>query len=304
MITRYRKKRNIYFVLLLLCVGMMSIGFSAFSSELTISSSAIVSPDSSSFKVLFSSSGTSFLTNKVSGTVVGDATAGNASIDNNGDSPTITDLTATFTGPGQSVKYTFYAYNAGAYDAYLTGIKFNNVDGESSSKVCSAIDSSSVSTSLLTAACNDINVSVDVGTITSVMSSTSGITDHSLGKGLYEKVVVTISYSDNSNSADGDFKVKFGDIGLSYSTVAPSKYISFQITDGSTVHNLTAERGMTWSEWIGSDYNSLSIYMDWTSGVVLGKYYIAKSGSGYVQGSDVILEGESYYKTADSGEPV
>ena len=58
---------------------------------------------------------------------------------------------------------------------------------------------------------------------------------------------------------------------------------------------------MTWSEWIGSDYNSLSINMDLDSGVLLGKYYIAKSGSGYVEGSDVILEGESYYKTDDPG---
>ena len=219
MITRYRKKRKIYFVLLLLCICAMSVGFSAFSAELNISSSAVVSPDSSTFKVLFSSSGTSFLTNKISGSVTGDATGGGATIDNSGDSPKISDLTATFTGPGQSVKYEFYAYNAGAYTAYLTGIRFNNVDGGSSSKVCTAIDSSSVSDNLMESACEDINVVVDVGTETSVMSSTIGIKGHTLLKGAYEKVVVTITYSSGGSLSDGDFKVEFGDVVLTYSTV-------------------------------------------------------------------------------------
>ena len=258
MIARYRKRRKIYFVLLLVCICMMSVGFSAFSSELTISSNAIVKPDSSAFKVLFSSSGSSFLTNKVNGTVTGDATAGSASIDNTGDVPTIKDLTATFTGPGQSVKYEFYAYNSGAYNAYLTGIKFNNVDGGSSSKVCTAIDSSSVTSSLLTAACNDINVSVDVGATTSVMGSTSEIFGHTLGKGLYEKIVVTISYTDNSNLADGDFKVEFGDIGLTYSTVEGISLINFYINNTS----YSAEEGMTWREFISSSYNTGNFVYD------------------------------------------
>ena len=258
MIARYRKRRKIYFVLLLVCICMMSVGFSAFSSELIISSNAIVKPDSSAFKVLFSSSGSSFLTNKVNGTVTGDAKAGSASIANTGDIPTIKDLTATFTGAGQSVSYIFYAYNAGAYDAYLTNIKFNNVDGESSSKVCTAIDSSSVTSSLLEAACNDINVSVDVGTETSVMGSTNGITGHVLGKGVYEEIVVTISYADNSNLADGDFKVEFGDIGLTYSTVEGISLINFYINNTS----YSAEEGMTWREFISSSYNTGNFVYD------------------------------------------
>ena len=218
MIARYRKRRNIYFVLLLVCICMMSVGFSAFSSELNISSSAIVKPDSSAFKVLFSSSGSSFLTNKVNGTVTWDATAGSSSIDNTGDVPTIKDLTATFTGPGQSVKYEFYAYNSGAYNAYLTGIKFNNVDGGSSSKVCTAIDSSSVTETLMNNACNDISVTVDIGD-NSVTNSTSMISCNSLDKNAFKKVTVTIKYEDNGNSSDGDFKVEFGDIKFTYSTV-------------------------------------------------------------------------------------
>ena len=207
---RYKKKRTFTLVMLLVAICFMSIGFSAFSSELNISSSAIVSPNASDFRVVFSSSGTSYLTNKISG--------GYASIDNSGDTPIISDLTASFTGPGESVTYEFYAYNMSGYVAYLSDVKFNNVSGESKNKVCSAIDSSSVSSSLLTSACNDIYVSIDVGGDTFTGSS-SAVYKHSLGKSGFEKVVVTINYSDNGNAADGDFKVEFGDIGLTYSTV-------------------------------------------------------------------------------------
>lgn len=218
MIKRYKQRRVFSFILLVVAICFMSIGFAAFSSELTISSSAIVKPDSGDFKVVFSSSGTSYLTNKITGVATGSATGGNASIDNTGDVATISDLTASFTGPGESVKYEFYAYNMSGYVAYLKEVKFNNVSGESSSKVCSAIDSSSVTSSLLESACNDISVSITVGDDT-FGSSTSSVSGHSLGKSIYEKVVVTITYSDNGNAADGDFKVEFGDIGLSYSTV-------------------------------------------------------------------------------------
>lgn len=266
MIARYRRKRKYLMFILLIGIITMSVGFSAFSSELTISSSAIVKPDSSAFRVVFSSSNTQLLTNGVTGTVTGDATAGTATIDNTGDTPTISNLTATFTEPGQSVSYTFYAYNSGAYVAYLTAIKFNNVSGESSAKVCTAIDSNSVSSDLMSSACEDINVTIDVGDTTSVMSSTSGITGHSLGKGIYEKVVVTIEYVNNYNSADGDFTVEFGDIGLSYSTVEPAKLITFTINGTS----YTAEDGMTWTEWVNSDYN--------TSGFVIDGDYIRSSG--------------------------
>ena len=219
MIKRYKRKRNITFVALVVAICIMSIGFAAFSSELNISSNAIVSPNASDFKVVFSSSGTSYLTNKISGVGTGSATGGYASIDNSGDTPIISDLTASFTGPGETVTYEFYVYNIGAYVAYLREVKFNNVNGESSNKVCSAIDSSSVTNSLLESACNDISVSISVGNDT-FGGSNSNIYNHGLNKSSYEKVVVTISYASNDNRSDGDFKVEFGDIGLTYSTVA------------------------------------------------------------------------------------
>lgn len=259
MITRYRRNRNLLLIILVIAVSFMTVGFAAFSSELTISSSAIVKPDASAFRVVFSSSGTQYLTNDVSGSVTGDATAGKAVIANDGDSPTIKNLTATFTGPGEAVKYEFYVYNSGAYIAYLTDIKFNNVDGESLPKVCTAIDSSSVTETLMNNACNDISVTVDIGN-NSVTSSTSKISGNSLDKNAFKKVTVTIKYEDNGNSSDGDFKVEFGDIKFTYSTVdTVSELITFSYLGANVSYtDLQAEKGMTWEEWVNSEYNTVN----------------------------------------------
>ena len=218
MITRYRRKRNLLLTVLSIAISFMSVGFAAFASELTISSSAIVKPDASAFRVVFSSSETEYLTNDVSGKVTGDATGGKASIVNDGDTPKIKNLTAKFTGPGESVKYEFYVYNSGAYIAYLTDIKFNHVDGTNLQKVCTPIDSSSVTEALMNSACNDINVTVDIGN-NSVTSSTSKISGNVLNKNEFKKVIVTIKYDNNENRSDGDFSVEFGDIDFTYSTV-------------------------------------------------------------------------------------
>lgn len=287
MITRYRRNRNLLLIILVIAVSFMTVGFAAFSSELTISSSAIVKPDASAFRVVFSSGGTEYLTNDVSGTATGDATAYKANIANDGDSPTIKNLTATFTGPGESVKYEFYVYNSGAYVAYLTDIKFNNVDGESLPKVCTAIDSSSVTETLMNNACNDISVTVDIGN-NSVTSSTSMISGNSLDKNAFKKVTVTIKYEDNGNSSDGDFKVEFGDIKFTYSTVDTARnLISFTI-DGVSYQ---AEPGMTWDAWMNSEYNTVGLYADGCRSPAING--LALSTVYYM--SDVIESGSSYF---------
>lgn len=217
MLSRYRTKQRYSLAILAVFVSFLSIGFAAFSDTLTISSNAIVKPDSSSFRVVFSSSSTSLLTNSITGEGAGGAEGGTASISNDGDTPTISDLTAKFTSAGQSVVYTFYVHNAGAYTAYLDSITYNQVDGEASSKVCTAIDSSNTTSSLLTAACNDITLTVAVGN-TEASGTMSSISGHTLAKNGFEKVVVTISYADNDHLADGDFTVEFGDIGLTFSS--------------------------------------------------------------------------------------
>lgn len=213
--TIYRRKQVLTIVALLVGIFGLSVGFASFSESLTISSSLIVKPDASTFRVVFSSDSNSLQTNDIVGVTSDGAEAGRASIENDGNTPTISDLTAKFTAPGQTVKYTFYAHNKGYYVAYLDSIQYENVVGESQKKVCTATDSENTSSSLLTAACNDISMTVDVGDV-SVFGTVRDITGHSLDKDAFEKVVVTISYADNNNRSDGDFIVEFGDVLLRY----------------------------------------------------------------------------------------
>lgn len=211
-----RSSKVIAVIALLVAVIGLSVGFASFSSTLTISSSANVTPNSDTFKVVFSSNGTTLTTEAVSGDVTGTgASATNAAI-NNDTNPTISGLAATFTEPGQKVVYTFYAHNNGEYDAFLKSVTYANVTGKSESKVCTA--GIGTTETLVTHACDDISVKVNVGT-TNTTASTADITGHSLLKGAFEQVTVTIEYAADGDRADGDFSVAFGDISLVYSSV-------------------------------------------------------------------------------------
>lgn len=218
MLFRYRRRRKAMFGFLIIAIVMTSVGFSAFSSELSISSSAIVVPEASAFRIVLSSSNDEELTEMIAGIGVEGATGGHASIDNTGSTPSISGLTANFTEPGQSVSYKFYIHNSGAYLAYLNSVTFGIVEGSDAlPKVCTAIDSSNTTESLLEAACNSINVSVVIGD-TNVNGSATDITNNTIEKGAYKEAIVTISYASGNNVSDGDFNVEFGDISLAFSS--------------------------------------------------------------------------------------
>ena len=136
------------------------------------------------------------------------ATAGQ--INNTGD-PTISNLKATFTEPGQSATYSFYAYNAGQYIAYLNSVVF------SGNKTCTA--RTGTTQSLVDTACNGISLSVKVGTEAATTTSVSTITGHSLGINGAEEVIVVISYASGSGIADGSFDVTLPDVVLTYNSV-------------------------------------------------------------------------------------
>lgn len=237
----YRKKQIITIVTLLVIMGL-SVGYAAFSSVLTIVSSASVKPDSSSFSVLFSSSGSSQVTNSVTGVGSGGATATNASISGT----TISGLKANFTAPGQTVTYTFYAHNVGQYDAYLRDVSFG--DGKN------CVAGSGTSADFVNAACDDINISVSVGG--NLYSTDSSIYNHVLAKGKYELVEVVISYDSGGDVADGNFDISLGDISLVYSSV-DTETISFVYNIGSTESvTFYALEGMSWKEFVDSEFNT------------------------------------------------
>ncbi|MBQ9011084.1 MAG: hypothetical protein IJ093_00330 [Bacilli bacterium] len=217
---KQRSTRVIAIAALLVGIVGLTIGFAAFTSTLTIKSSAEVNPVDD-FHVFFSSSSSALETNTIAGvpSVTADGfTATNATIDNttNPKAPVIQNLHATFTEPGQSVTYSFYAWNDNDYPAYLKALTMTSAATACEAKV--AGDQASV-----TATCPYLTLSISVGSganaITDATASQSAITGHSLASKTAEPIVVKISYAQDAPKASGDFDVTFADITLQYDSL-------------------------------------------------------------------------------------
>ena len=212
-----RSGQFIALLALIVAIVGVSVGFAAFSSALSIQSSANVKPDQSTLNVDFSSSDTAVVTNAIKPTTTPTTVvATDATIDNSAD-PTISNLSATFTEPGQSATYSFYAYNAGELTAYLKSIIYGNATGETTNKVCKAKEGTT--DALVQKACGGISLKVKVGTEAETSSGIASISNHSLGKKKSEEITVTLEYASDATRADGDFTVSFGDVTLNYSSV-------------------------------------------------------------------------------------
>ena len=198
-----KMNRTILLVLLVLVVGL-SIGFAAFSSNLTIKSSAMVKPDASTFKIVFSTSDT----DSIGGSAVTDGkyTTGGSFADN---STTLEGLKATFTEPGQTATWELYSYNNGAYDGFLNTVTLGKI-------TCTAKEGTSAD--MVAEAARGIKLTVEVGDAT-YTTTTEAITGHNLDQEQGEKVKVTLEYLAGSAIADGDFDVAIGDIVLGYDSV-------------------------------------------------------------------------------------
>ena len=133
-----------------------------------------------------------------------------------------------FTKPGESVSYKFAVANFGKYDAYLTNVTFANVADQSAYKVCTVTPATgagqtAATKALVTEACKgiDVSVKIDTATYNGADGSKSKInTVLSRNTNNVKEVVVTISYAEGSEVADGAFSVDFGNITLGYSSVA------------------------------------------------------------------------------------
>lgn len=201
--------------LIALVVGVIgvSLGYAAFASTLTINTAAEIRPDGTKFNVDFSSSSSSVATSPVNAVLnpnnVTGFTATAGTIDNSAD-PTITNLKATFTEPGQTATYTFYSYNAGEFVAYLNSIVF------SGNKTCTA--ATGTDANMVSAACDDITMTVKVGSENVTDTSVASITGHTLAINAAEEIVVTISYAAGGDLTDGDFDVTFPSVVLTYAS--------------------------------------------------------------------------------------
>ena len=213
---RYRRNNNVTLLLIMALVGVLgtTIAFAAFSSTLTIKGEANVTPISSTFGVKFSSNSTKLETNNI--TPTGN---GSAAIINNDGNPTIKNLNASFTSPGEKVVYKFYVLNTGEYDAYLSSVVYNNAPNSSTFKYCDI--PTGTDTSLANSACSSIKVTTQIDTL-SYTDTTLNITGHVLKKGASEVVTVTIEYPSGSSMADGPFSIRFGNIYLTYGSTSLS----------------------------------------------------------------------------------
>ncbi len=214
---------------LIIGVGALTLGFAAFSTSLTIHSSAEVNLGEQVLDVEFSTSSSSVV-NGNSATVTGVASgetgaSGSAATIN---ATTVENIHAIFTKPGQTVTYTFYVYNNSPFTAYLNGIAFEDITGSSpaAKKECTPKTGAGVNgvTNGLEAACGDISLSISVdGFSTTETKTGSQITPaKSIAAGEAKTVIVTVTYADNNHPVDGDFEVAFGDIKLDYSSVQAS----------------------------------------------------------------------------------
>lgn len=212
---RDRSTKVIAIVALCVAVFGLSVGFAAFSNDLTIKSEATVKPNASDFDVNFSSSDTSETDGTVTATSTAGVTAEPATI-NNATAPTISGIKVEFTEPGQSAKYSFFAHNAGKYNAFLNNVTFKNAKDANANIACVAAEGTNAN--MVASACQGISIKVKVGTTTFV-EPTPNITSHELPIDQYEPVEVTIEYKTGAARADGDFQVNIGDIVLTYGSV-------------------------------------------------------------------------------------
>lgn len=221
-----RNTRLISLIALVAAVGGLALGFSVYTRDLLIQPAAEVTLDNL-FKVEFSEKENAVaVTNSVTTKETGEengATGETATINNEGDNPTISGLKANFTDSGQKVTYEFYAVNTGSYDAYLTKIDLDGIN-----KQCTAnAANGNGATQDLTTECGKIKLTITVDGEATTDTSKSISTEHKLDKysgSAYAShlVKVEIEYEESETIPDGDFKVEFGDVKLNYSMTNPA----------------------------------------------------------------------------------
>ena len=207
-----RKQKLLMIIALVMGIVSLSVGFAAFSVSLNISSSASVSPSSDTFSVKFSTSQNSLVVGAVTPSSKTTGITTTDGVIDNGTNPTIKNLSAIFTSPGQYVEYTFYARNEGEYTAYLNNINFLG------DKTCTG--ETGTTASLVTSACDSIIISTTIGNNT--YTETTPIERHTLAKGVGEQIKIRLEYLSTGTAVDGAFSIKFPNVAMVYSTIDDS----------------------------------------------------------------------------------
>lgn len=224
-----RNTRIIALAALILGVASLSIGFAVYTRDLFIKPSAEVNLDSAVFKVVFSKKSNTLDISNITANENSDGSSGeNAVIDNDGSSPTISNLKAKFTKPGQKVTYEFYVLNIGEVDAYLSNITFNKIASKEVKKECKAAlgDNPAQDPEKIKNACDGITLTLSVAEQETVTDSKKIDKEYKLNKKNLEtysshKVKIEIEYKQDAALPDGNITVEFGNIDLNYSSTSP-----------------------------------------------------------------------------------
>ena len=129
----------------------------------------------------------------------------------------------TFNNVGQSVKYSLGIANESEYPAYIKSFDFLNYDNSDSFKVCTAVNGTDQS--LVDQACEGIKVSINYGggLINEDDVNFDGLNwkfSMSQKVNSVASLKVSITYEEDAVVPNGDFKVNFGSIKFSFSSVS------------------------------------------------------------------------------------
>ena len=222
--SRDRKIRMLSIVALVLAITGMSLGFAAFSSTLSISSSATVTPNSDDFKMVVYGLidneeanalllGETLDFSKWSLVEVPDINnyGSTAVIDNS--NLTINNINVSFSKPGCNTAYIVAIKNEGMYDAYLDLDKYKPIIASN------CVSNGDATQSLVDDACIGISLTLSFYNSSYEIIS-SGILK--VEPNSYMGIFISVSYAEGSAVADGDFSVEFDDIELEFTTAPPS----------------------------------------------------------------------------------
>ena len=203
-----KDKHTKYITIIALLLGVvgLSFGFAAYTRAINISANVDITPETSEYNggVLSTQKG-KVATGMVSATTTSGASAEDAILTKD----TISNLSAHFTKPGQSAKYSFYGFNDNEIETYLNSVVFG-------SKTCKAFDGET--TEKVLKACDSINMTIKIGNQT-FKSTDVEIKNHKLDIQDSEDITVVIEYDSKGIIADKKFKVSFGTSVLTYSTL-------------------------------------------------------------------------------------
>ena len=211
------KNKVVILVILIIAVMGLSIGFATYSSSLNISSRAHINADSGNYRLVFANNYD--INNLVYGYVTPVSNSqygGRGTINNSGDTPVISGLSATFDDTGESVSYSVYIVNTGLYTAYIKNINF--VPVTSSFNECVAREGTS--TSDVATACPYVymTITIDEYSFSSNSLSLNNDINYPIEPGSYEQMTITLIYASNGYKPNGDFFVRFGNVQLVSST--------------------------------------------------------------------------------------